>query len=212
MSKFLKALSVATLTVAAASVFAGGVEQAPMMRDASGMFVGFGGGWNSLTHNYSAVTGEQNTAAATYNFGPFAQVGYWGHINQTWLWGVKGFYKYLNASTGAAGYTTTTDQEAGAQVMFGTNWKRATFYVAGGAVWLPTVSGASGSAGNLRKGLWGGIFSLGMRKDVNQDWFIDTAYSYAFSQKYTFSSGATARTNRATVQSLDVSLNYRFAV
>ena len=231
MSKLLKALSVASLSVAAASVFAGGVEPAPMM-DASGVFIGVGGGYNTMTVNQDGATvwtGSQlldvNNGAVVHSntLAPFGQVGYWGHLDQNWMWGVKGFYKYLNtqAAGGGFGYSASVSQEAGAQLMAGMEFRGMLPYIAAGAVWLPTtVNYLEGTGGveSHRKGLWGGIFSLGIRKDINQDWFVDTAYSYAFSEKYspdTVTSGAVAHLNtnqRVSVQSVDVSINYKFAV
>lgn len=230
MSKLLKALSVASLSVAAASVFAGGVEPAPMV-DASGVFVGVGGGYNSMTVNQDGATYWDGTtlhdlsSADTVHsntLAPFGQVGYWGHLDQNWMWGVKAFYKYLNtAASGGFSYQAAVNQEAAGQLMAGMYWHGVLPYIAAGAVWLPTtVSYLDTTTGyeNHHKGLWGGIFSLGMRKDLNQDWFVDTAYSYAFSEKYapdTVTSGTVAHLNtnqRITVQSVDVSVNYKFAV
>ncbi len=214
MSKFLKALSVAGLTVSAASVFAGGVEQAPM--DASGMFVGLGAGYNSTSVSYYAATNANlNDTDTRNNFAPFLQVGYWGHIDQQWMWGVKATYKYLNANTYGLAYDSNTKQAATAQMLIGMNFSQALVYMGFGASYMPTNFDDGVNAGSSdHAAMWGGVVSIGARKDLNQSWFVDTSYSYAFSGKNSLTNNATAATYQARtqVQSLDVSLNYRFAI
>ncbi len=232
MSKFLKAVSVAGLALAATSVFAGGVEPGPMMDDPAGLFVGVGGGYTSMNANSSSVSVTGGTfnsfEASTDGLAPFGQIGYWGHLDDNWMWGVKGFYKYTNAS---ANYNlaidnvdTVVSQEAGALVMAGMHWNKTLAYVGVGPVWMPVQSrindfltnNGNPTAYNSQVGAWGAVLGLGVRYDINPNWFTDAEYSYAFTSNKTFSRtvGATtwSRTVRVHMQQFDLSVNYRFAI
>lgn len=231
MSKLLKALSVASLSVAAASVFAGGVEPGPAMVDATGMFVGVGGGINTVNLNNELVNVPQGYQATITNgrasfLAPYGQIGYWGHLNENFYWGVKAFYKYLNTEAnstvnisaqpaGVAGPTsavvrTAISQEAAAQLMIGTEFHGMLPYVAGGVLWLPSVTNSIDAFGQSQKeNMWGGIFSVGARRDISKDWFIDSSYSYGFTGTKQFDQNLS---QRVSIQSVDVSVNYRLAI
>ncbi|MDF1795477.1 MAG: outer membrane beta-barrel protein [Coxiellaceae bacterium] len=234
MSNFLKAITVAGVSLAATSIFAGGVEQGPMMDDMSGMFVGVGAGYTSLNANTSDVTRTVSGTVTTFGslesstdgLAPFGQIGYWGNFDQNWMWGVKGFYKYLNASANyvlnnnafTGNFDTVVTQEAGALVMAGYHMNKSLAYVGVGPVWMPVQSKVRNgtTTSNTQTGSWGAVLGLGVRYDVTPSWFLDTEYSYAFTGKKSYSTTVNnttwARQLRVHVQQFDVSVNYRFAI
>ncbi|MDF1653951.1 MAG: outer membrane beta-barrel protein [Coxiellaceae bacterium] len=235
MSNFLKAITVAGVSLAATSLFAGGIEQGPMMDDMSGVFVGVGAGYTSMNANTTDVTRTDGTAtnfgsleASTDGLAPFGQIGYWGNFDQNWMWGVKGFYKYLNASANynldnnvlSTNVDTVVSQEAGALVMAGYHMNKSLAYFGIGPVWMPVQSKVRNgvNTSNTQTGSWGAVLGLGVRYDVTPSWFLDSEYSYAFTGKKTYTGTNTAtsvswsRQLRVHVQQFDVSVNYRFAV
>ncbi|MDF1653952.1 MAG: outer membrane beta-barrel protein [Coxiellaceae bacterium] len=236
MSKFLKAITVAGVSLAATSLFAGGIESAPMM-DISGVFVGVGAGYTSINANTTNITRAGtnfgNFEASTDGLAPFGQLGYWGNFNQTWMWGVKAFYKYTNASANyvidnnarSNNTDTVVNQEAGAFVMAGFHMNKTLAYIGLGPVWIPVESKIRGNSGttaataytaNTQRSNWGAIFGLGVRCDVTPEWFLDSQYSYAFTpnESYgrTVNGVAWSARKRIHIQQFDVSVNYRFAV
>ncbi|MDF1760637.1 MAG: outer membrane beta-barrel protein [Coxiellaceae bacterium] len=233
MSTFLKAITVAGISLAATSLFAGGVESGPMMTDMSGVFIGVGAGYTSINANSTNVTRAGtnfgNFEASTDGLAPFGQLGYWGNFSQTWMWGVKGFYKYTNASANyvldnnlrSNNVDTIVNQEAGALVMAGFHMNKTLAYVGLGPVWIPVESKIRDSATtafnvDTQRSNWGAVFGLGVRCDVTPEWFLDTEYSYAFtpSEAYnrTVNGVAWSGRKRIHIQQFDVSVNYRFAI
>ncbi|MDF1760636.1 MAG: outer membrane beta-barrel protein [Coxiellaceae bacterium] len=241
MSNFLKAITVAGVSLAATSLFAGGIEPGPMMDDMSGVFVGVGAGYTSMNannYNISRTAGGVTTSngsfeASTDGLAPFGQLGYWGNFDQNWMWGVKGFYKYLNASANyvldnnfsSNNFDTVVSQEAGALVMAGYHMNKSLAYIGVGPVWMPvqsklrdrTGTGATQNfSSNVQTGSWGAVLGLGVRYDVTPSWFLDSEYSYAFTGQKTYTGTLNnvswSRQLRVHVQQFDVSVNYRFAI
>jgi len=115
MKKLLSQVSVSLLVSGAVmTAFAGGPDMPTMVTP--GLYMGLGGSWNTVDMTVDTniqqvapdalATARQlsvaNTKDSQSRLAPMGQLGYWGMIDDTWLWGLVGEYKYLNYNMNTA--------------------------------------------------------------------------------------------------------------
>lgn len=129
MKKLISQVTVSLLVSGAVmTALAGGPDVPTMVTP--GLYLGLGGSWNTVDmvasglNQYQTNTNGYVTGYATDNFkdtqnrlAPMAQLGYWAPIDDVWLWGLVGEYKYLNYNTTNANTGFTGSSNAANNVL-----------------------------------------------------------------------------------------------
>jgi len=205
-----------------------------MAQNTSGFYLGLGSGTSTVVAHDSQYFDDNSdyypiSIPATVNhLFPAVQIGYWSNAGYNALWGVKAFYKYLDANlyyniTDTFSGTIKVPHEVALLLTFGVTINKITPYLGVGAMWLPRVEDIyreDTAAGEQRigKSRIGAIIQLGFLYNLTANWFVDTVYSYGFTGRSTYSgysdtldSGTfVSRKNRVTTQEVMVSINRRF--
>lgn len=223
MKKLFSQVSVGLLVSGAVmTAFAGGPDMPSMVTP--GIYLGLGGSWNTVdmslnTSTYELVEGVHNHLISPYNLkdsqsrlAPMAQLGYWGMVDDTWLWGLVAEYKYLNYNLNTIngrdfGYAPTTgDNSADLAVnlqhefmmllYFGATFDKGYLYLGLGPVLFTLRDSVreyeAPNAGTFQgfgssDTIWGGAAQLGYNYYFNPTWFLGFNYTYTVTGDYALS-------------------------
>lgn len=217
MKKLLSQVSVGLLVSGAvATAFAGGPDMPSMVTP--GIYLGLGGSWNTVDMSVNTavndVVGTTLTpVAASHNLkdsqsrlAPMAQLGYWGMIDDTWLWGLVGEYKYLNYNLNTingAGSVVGLDSDFLAVnlqhefmmlLYFGATFDKGYLYLGfgpvlytlrdSGRIYETSAPHATTTTFAGSDTIWGGAAQLGYNYYFNPTWFLGFNYTYTVSGNY----------------------------
>lgn len=224
MKKLLSQATVSLLVSGAVmTAFAGGPDMPSMVTP--GVYMGLGGSWNTvdMSVNNSVLSGDAlDTQSSVANLkdsqsrlAPMAQLGYWGMIDDMWLWGIVGEYKYLNYNlntingspelsfpTGTAGdyygsLAVNLQHEFMLLLYFGATYDKGYLYLGFGPVlytlrdsvrqYNETLGNGTFASLGSSDTIWGGAAQLGYNYYFNPTWFLGFNYTYTVSGNYQLS-------------------------
>ncbi len=243
MKKLLSQVSVGLLVSGAvATAFAGGPDMPSMVTP--GIYLGLGGSWNTVDMSVNGsiyeipTSGPQTPIETGHNLkdsqsrlAPMAQLGYWGMIDDTWLWGLVGEYKYLNYNLNTingAGTVFTEiypylavnlQHEFMMLLYFGATFDKGYLYLGFGPVLYTLRDSAreysTSTASFIGFGgsdtIWGGAAQLGYNYYFNPTWFLGFNYTYTVSGNYSLSNNV-ASVSASTTTNYAFNRDYGFTV
>jgi hypothetical protein len=231
MKKLLSQATVSLLVSGAVmTAFAGGPDMPSMVTP--GVYMGLGGSWNTVDMSVNTginVAGESGVYDSAVSVGnlkdsqsrlaPMAQLGYWGMIDDMWLWGLVGEYKYLNYNlntingssafvfpTGSAensygNLAVNLQHEFMLLLYFGATYDKGYLYLGFGPVlftlrdsvrqYNETLGNGTFASFGSSDTIWGGAAQLGYNYYFNPTWFLGFNYTYTVSGNYSLSNNAT---------------------
>ena len=197
MKSLLRILCGLILVCCISAALAGGPDVPPPPVTYDGFYVGLGGTYNSLAVHHQdpfVAVNYQDYTSNLNKLAPIFQLGYWGMISDDFMFGVKAFYKYLNArphlvyNAGGANIFTEdneVDHEVALLLLFGVQVHDVLLYLGGGVVVFPSTQAkfhhtlAGGGFFTACNTFWGGIGQIGLNYYFNPWWFMDASYTYA---------------------------------
>lgn len=248
MKKLLSQATVSLLVSGAVmTAFAGGPDMPSMVTP--GVYMGLGGSWNTVdmavNTSVTSTVGDVVTTDTASNIkdsqsrlAPMAQLGYWGMIDDMWLWGIVGEYKYLNynLNTNSGAYLDLVQKVKTAEadylavnlqhefmllLYFGATYDKGYLYLGFGPVLftlrdsIRTYSQTASSPGFESFGssdtIWGGAAQLGYNYYFNPTWFLGFNYTYTVTGNYNLSNAVTT-TLETENANISVDRNYGFTV
>lgn len=183
------------------SALAGGPDVPPPPTYYDGFYVGLGGSYNFTSVDNQDVLRDsfqvQDFANNVNKLAPIFQMGYWGMLGDSAMFGVKAFFKYLNARPhlvydNALDIFTQDDQvdyEVSLLLLLGYQVHDFLLYIGAGVVVFPSVKSRidiTGDISNICRTLWGGIAQIGFNYYFNPWWFLDASFTYAQTANYLF--------------------------
>jgi hypothetical protein len=230
MKKLLSQATVSLLVSGAVmTAFAGGPDMPSMVTP--GVYMGLGGSWNTVdmtvnTTFNSTVEGTTNSYVLSNikdsqsRLAPMAQLGYWGMIDDMWLWGLVGEYKYLNYNLNTINGTASVlnpglasdvysdalavnlQHEFMLLLYFGATFDKGYLYLGFGPVLFTlrdsvrdySAEGTFVSTGSSDT-IWGGAAQLGYNYYFNPTWFLGFNYTYTVTGNYQLSDSFTPGTD-----------------
>ena len=251
MKKLLSQATVSLLVSGAVmTAFAGGPDMPSMVTP--GVYMGLGGSWNTvdMSVNTSVLTGaELDTQSSVGNLkdsqsrlAPMAQLGYWGMIDDMWLWGIVGEYKYLNYNlntingipevafpTASAGdsygrLAVNLQHEFMLLLYFGATYDKGYLYLGFGPVlytlrdsvrqYNDTLGAGTFASLGSSDTIWGGAAQLGYNYYFNPTWFLGFNYTYTVSGNYQLSNNNAEwyTTTGTSSENVQINRDYGFTV